>query len=170
MILETVKASPRDRRFFSRMLSKKSLTAKESRQDLAPEELECTLTSYDQDCPSSPPNMPDGPVQSLSSLVDLNLQRWRSVDQKIDASLKKAEALANHYGEDLATMIQESASYSSYPSSGATSYASDIISVAESRPDDWGKVSRKIDDSLSKVELLARRLGFAQENLRFYAE
>lgn len=159
----TFAASPR--RFLSRMLSKSSLMEEGSRAP-APEELEHNLTSQDQGCPQSPQSMPVLSNESVDTLLDL--QRWRSVEQKIDASLKKAEALASHYGEDLAVLLQPSASYSSYASSAASSaassYASEGLSEAESNQDDWGNVGRKIDDSLSKIELLGYRLGLDKQN------
>ena len=172
--LETDKTSPHGRQFFSGMLSKSSLMTKAKYDELVPECLEHTLTSYDQGgLQSSPASLPDVPTESLRTVIDL--QRWKSVEQKIDASLKKAEALASHYGGDLSDIIPASVSYSSYASSSvglsaATSNASEMVSVAESKPDDWRKVGRKIDDSISKVEQLAFRLGFDEKRGKLLSE
>ena len=171
---ETEKTNPHGRRFFSRMLSKSSLMTNDRHDNSVPECLEHTLTSYDVGYPqSSTPSLHDVPIESLRTVIDL--QRWKSVEQKIDASLKKAEALASHYGGDLADTIHASASYSSYASSSvalspATSYASEMVSVAESKPDDWRQVGRKIDDSISKVEKLAFRLGLDEKRGKLHSE
>lgn len=100
------------------------------------------------------------------------LERWRSVEKRIDASLKKAEALANHYGDDIKDLFDRSASESFSSSESSHSIVSTLESASGewSGSDAWQSVERKIDDSLSIVEKLAGRLGLSDRRLPTHYE
>jgi len=139
---------------------KASDTKQDSRDCVESNEFEYTLTTDERDRPQVPHSFQEPLV---------NLQSWRSVNAKIDSTLKRAQDLARHYDETR-EMLSTSESYSSSASTGevssmATSYdLSEAVSVDVPKFGDWNNVNRKIDDSLSKIERLAYRFGLDKNN------
>ncbi|CAB9510539.1 expressed unknown protein [Seminavis robusta] len=89
------------------------------------------------------------------------LQHWGSMEQRINESLQKAEALADQFEvtddlQDLHNMLLRAAS-----SRGCLSGVSSDggIAVEDSESQEWREMERRIDESLEKVQELAGRMG-----------
>jgi hypothetical protein len=97
---------------------------------------------------------------------------WDSVEveRKIDDTLKKTEAIASHFGEDIDSLLRNAVSSgtsgneSGETSLSSTSTISSAVSAHEYVQDlentnEWSDVSKRIEDSLTVIERLANRLG-----------